>query len=114
MFLTNIYLFFCLADDCENAVFKLPTIQMPDIVEVKTGEEDEEPQFVSRAKVFLFSDKDKEWKERGVGDFKILKHVKNSKFRFLLQCREKYCDFFSFYSFFFSFFRCISNAPQKR
>ncbi|XP_053201491.1 LOW QUALITY PROTEIN: uncharacterized protein LOC128386481 [Panonychus citri] len=76
------------AGGSENAVFKLPTIQMPDIIEVKTGEEDEQPQFTSRAKIFLFSDKDKEWKERGVGDFKILKNPTNNSYRMLLR-RDK-------------------------
>ncbi|XP_015788993.1 E3 SUMO-protein ligase RanBP2 isoform X2 [Tetranychus urticae] len=76
------------AGGSENAVFKLPTIQMPDIVEVKTGEEEEEPMFVSRAKVFLFSDKEKEWKERGVGEFKLLKHPTNNTYRMLLR-RDK-------------------------
>lgn len=43
-------------------------------VEVKTGEEDEEVMFKSRSKLYRFDTNLKEWKEKGVGEMKILKH----------------------------------------
>jgi E3 SUMO-protein ligase RanBP2 len=51
----------------------------PSQIEVKTGEEDEETLYCHRAKLFHFIDS--EWKERGIGDVKILKHRQNGKLR---------------------------------
>ncbi|OXB50895.1 hypothetical protein ASZ78_006108, partial [Callipepla squamata] len=53
--------------------------------EVKTGEEDEEEFFCNRAKLFRFDAESKEWKERGVGNVKILKHKASGKFRLLMR-----------------------------
>ena len=52
-----------------------PIVSLPE-VDVVTGEEDEETVFCHRAKLFRFvsSEKERAWKERGVGDLKILKH----------------------------------------
>lgn len=60
-----------------------PIIPLPDEVEVKTGEEGEEILFENRAKLYRFVDK--EWKERGVGPFKILKNLLNSRVRILMR-----------------------------
>lgn len=65
-----------------------PIIAMPDIVEVRTGEEDEEKVFCRRAKLFRWDGK--EWKERGVGELKILKHPANGTFRLLLRREQVY------------------------
>lgn len=65
-------------DEGEHIYFK-PLIPLPEKVEVKTGEEDEEVLYCHRAKLFRFVDG--EWKERGVGDVKILKHKDTSKLR---------------------------------
>ena len=45
-----------------------PVIDLPDLVEVKTGEEGWETIFSSRAKLFRWNDK--QWKERGLGECK--------------------------------------------
>ncbi|KAJ1528545.1 hypothetical protein ONE63_006951 [Megalurothrips usitatus] len=58
---------------------------MPDMVEVRTGEEEEEKLFCQRAKLFRYDTNSKEWKERGVGEMKILKHPINGTFRLLLR-----------------------------
>ena len=54
-----------------------PIIKMPDKIVVTTGEEDEEIVFCERSKLFRYAAG--EWKERGVGELKILKHKDQSK-----------------------------------
>lgn len=56
-----------------------PIIPLPDAIVVSTGEEDEEILFNERSKLFRFDADNKEWKERGVGQMKILHHSSNSK-----------------------------------
>ena len=62
-----------------------PIVPLPELVEVKTGEEDEEVLFKHRAKVYRYCGETKQWKERGVGDIKILKHKVSSVHRVLLR-----------------------------
>lgn len=59
-----------------------PIIPLPDEVPVTTGEENEEELFCARAKLFRFVDK--EWKERGIGNIKLLKNV-DGKIRLLMR-----------------------------
>jgi Ran-binding protein 1 len=56
--------------------------------ETKTLEENEEVVFKMRAKLFRFAKEANEWKERGVGDARILEH-KETKRRRLLMRRDK-------------------------
>ncbi|XP_069060585.1 E3 SUMO-protein ligase RanBP2-like isoform X2 [Pleurodeles waltl] len=62
-----------------------PVVPLPDKVEVKTGEEDEEELFSNRAKLFRFDNDLKEWKERGIGIVKLLRHKKSGKVRLLMR-----------------------------
>ncbi|KAG4077318.1 hypothetical protein HA402_009719 [Bradysia odoriphaga] len=62
-----------------------PIIPLPDEIVVRTGEEDEEKLFGERAKLYRYDATNKEWKERGVGEFKILYHPANDTYRFLLR-----------------------------
>ncbi|XP_061853236.1 ranBP2-like and GRIP domain-containing protein 4 isoform X2 [Colius striatus] len=62
-----------------------PVVPLPDKIEVKTGEEDEEEFFCNRAKLYRFDAESKEWKERGIGNVKILKHKVSGKFRLLMR-----------------------------
>ena len=55
----------------ENEPYFEPIVKL-DEVEVKTGEEDDQVLFMSRAKLYRFVEG--EWKERGLGDMKILKN----------------------------------------
>lgn len=64
-----------------------PVVQLSE-VETKTGEEDEQVLFKIRAKLFRFSKELSEWKERGTGDVRILKHQDSRKIRLLMR-REK-------------------------
>lgn len=67
-------------DPCPD--FK-PIVPLPAEVKVTTGEENEITMFSSRAKLFRFVDK--QWKERGIGEIKILKHKSNGKVRVLMR-----------------------------
>uniref|UniRef100_A0A9J7Z7I0 E3 SUMO-protein ligase RanBP2 n=2 Tax=Cyprinus carpio TaxID=7962 RepID=A0A9J7Z7I0_CYPCA len=62
-----------------------PIVPLPDKVDVKTGEEEEEEMFCKRAKLFRFDAETKEWKERGIGSIKILKHKTSGKVRLLMR-----------------------------
>ncbi|XP_061774281.1 E3 SUMO-protein ligase RanBP2 isoform X2 [Nerophis ophidion] len=62
-----------------------PIVPLPDKVDVKTGEEDEEELFCNRAKLYRFDTATKEWKERGIGNVKILQHNITKKVRLLMR-----------------------------
>lgn len=65
-------------EEGDNIYFK-PVIPLPDKVDVKTGEEQEEVLYCHRAKLFRFTQG--EWKERGIGDVKILLKPDTKKLR---------------------------------
>ncbi|KRT82310.1 hypothetical protein AMK59_3921, partial [Oryctes borbonicus] len=62
-----------------------PIVPLPDAVTVLTGEEDERVLFNERAKLFRYDVDLKEWKERGIGQLKILYHPSNHTYRLLLR-----------------------------
>lgn len=61
---------------------------MTEKVETKTNEELEEQVFKMRAKLFKFDRDSREWKERGTGDVRLLKHKENGKTRLVMR-RDK-------------------------
>ncbi|EAW17582.1 Ran GTPase-binding protein YRB1 [Aspergillus fischeri NRRL 181] len=65
-----------------------PVIRLTEKVETKTNEELEEQVFKMRAKLFRFDADSKEWKERGTGDVRLLKHKENQKTRLVMR-RDK-------------------------
>ncbi|KAL5366704.1 RanBP1 domain-containing protein [Aspergillus floccosus] len=65
-----------------------PVIRLTEKVETKTNEELEEQTFKMRAKLFRFDRDSKEWKERGTGDVRLLKHKENRKTRLVMR-RDK-------------------------
>ena len=71
-------------EDHEGPHFE-PIIPLPEKIDVKTGEEDEEVMFSHRAKLYRFVAEDKQWKERGVGDIKLLKNRRSGKIRVLMR-----------------------------
>lgn len=75
------------ADEEEADVHFEPLVQL-EKVDVKTNEEDEDVLYKVRAKLFRFHGDSKEWKERGTGDVKFLKHKTNGKVRILMR-RDK-------------------------
>ncbi|KAI9655191.1 MAG: hypothetical protein M1829_000687 [Trizodia sp. TS-e1964] len=65
-----------------------PVVHLTKEVEVKTNEEQEEQSFKMRAKLFKFDRDAKEWKERGTGDVRLLKHKDTGKTRLVMR-RDK-------------------------
>ncbi|XP_041353333.1 ran-specific GTPase-activating protein 1-like [Gigantopelta aegis] len=60
-----------------------PVVPLPDKIEVKTGEEDESVLFEHRAKLYRFDSG--EWKERGLGNVKILENRLTKKIRIMMR-----------------------------
>ena len=56
---------------------------LPDLVDENTGEENEEVMFDERAKLFRFVNK--QWKERGVGQMRMLKHTSKATHRLVMR-----------------------------
>ncbi|KAF2122923.1 Ran-specific GTPase-activating protein 1 [Lophiotrema nucula] len=65
-----------------------PVVRLTEKVETKTNEELEEQIYKQRAKLFKFDSASKEWKERGTGDLRLLKHKENGKTRLVMR-RDK-------------------------
>lgn len=75
------------APESEDVHFE-PVIHLTQKVDTKTNEESEEQLFKMRAKLFKFVKESSEWKERGTGDVRLLKHVENGKTRLVMR-RDK-------------------------
>ncbi|XP_041353030.1 E3 SUMO-protein ligase RanBP2-like [Gigantopelta aegis] len=67
----------------DSHIYFEPVVQLPDKIEVKTGEEDESVLFEHRAKLYRFDNG--EWKERGLGNVKILENRLTKKIRILMR-----------------------------
>ena len=65
-----------------------PVVRLTEKVDTKTHEEAEEQAFKMRAKLFKFDRDSREWKERGTGDVRLLKHKENGKTRLVMR-RDK-------------------------
>ena len=46
---------------------------------ILSGEEDEDRVFCHRAKLYRFDKATNQWKERGIGEMKLLKHQQNGE-----------------------------------
>ncbi|PHH79812.1 hypothetical protein CDD83_3826 [Cordyceps sp. RAO-2017] len=75
------------APESEDVHFE-PVVKLTEKVETKTNEESEDPLFKMRAKLFKFVKESAEWKERGTGDVRLLKHRENGKTRLVMR-RDK-------------------------
>ncbi|KAI4591802.1 hypothetical protein KJ359_012182 [Pestalotiopsis sp. 9143b] len=75
------------APESEDVHFE-PVVKLTEKVDVKTNEEAEEQKFKLRAKLFKFVRESSEWKERGTGDVRLLKHKENGKTRLVMR-RDK-------------------------
>ncbi|XP_069130814.1 E3 SUMO-protein ligase RanBP2-like isoform X2 [Argopecten irradians] len=72
-------------EEYEPKVDFKPIIDLPDLVEVKTGEEDEEKVFGERAKLYRYDAELNQWKERGIGEMKLLRHRTTKQVRVLMR-----------------------------
>uniref|UniRef100_A0A3Q3R121 Ran-specific GTPase-activating protein n=1 Tax=Monopterus albus TaxID=43700 RepID=A0A3Q3R121_MONAL len=74
------------ADDTNHDPHFEPIVSLPE-QDVKTLEEDEEELFKMRAKLYRFASENDppEWKERGTGDVKLLKHKEKGTIRLLMR-----------------------------
>jgi hypothetical protein len=61
-----------------------PLVQLP-VVEVKTGEEDEDVMFANRCKLYRYDKDTAQWKERGTGEIKILSNPASIKCRVVMR-----------------------------
>ncbi|XP_072934292.1 ran-specific GTPase-activating protein-like [Epargyreus clarus] len=64
-----------------------PIVSLP-LVEIHTNEEDEEELAKIRARLYRYDTADHEWKERGTGDIKLLRHRTNNTVRVVMR-RDK-------------------------
>lgn len=78
------------AETESTATFE-PVVKLEE-VDVKSGEEDEEVIFGMRSKLFIFGETlldvgtgNKTWKERGVGEVRLLKHREHQRIRLLMR-----------------------------
>ncbi|KAK5122077.1 single stranded nucleic acid binding protein [Meristemomyces frigidus] len=76
------------AEEEEADVQFEPVVHLTEKVDTKTNEELEEQTFKMRAKLFKFDRESREWKERGTGDVRLLKHRENGKTRLVMR-RDK-------------------------
>lgn len=76
------------AEEEEADVHFEPVVHLTKEVETKTHEEAEEQVFKMRAKLFKFDRDSREWKERGTGDVRLLKHKESGKTRLVMR-RDK-------------------------
>lgn len=75
------------APESEDVHFE-PVVKLTEKVETQTNEEAEEQLFKMRAKLFRFHADSSEWKERGTGDVRLLKHKENQRTRLVMR-RDK-------------------------
>ncbi|CAG9559179.1 unnamed protein product [Danaus chrysippus] len=64
-----------------------PIVSLP-LVDIPTNEEEEEELVKIRARLYRYDVQDHEWKERGTGDIKLLRHTVNNSVRVVMR-RDK-------------------------
>ncbi|CAK9294197.1 unnamed protein product [Gordionus sp. m RMFG-2023] len=77
-------------EDLNATELNIVNAPLVDLVPIVTGEENETAVFNERGKLYRFDSTTNEWKEKGVGQFKILKSIADHEtiYRFLMR-REK-------------------------
>ncbi|XP_038071213.1 E3 SUMO-protein ligase RanBP2-like [Patiria miniata] len=68
-----------------NHIYFEPIVELPECTDLKTGEENETVKFSHRAKLYRFDKDSSQWKERGLGDIKLLFNPANLKYRIVMR-----------------------------
>ncbi|XP_073701274.1 E3 ubiquitin/ISG15 ligase TRIM25-like [Garra rufa] len=74
----------CKGED-DNALDFEPVVPLPDLVDISTGEENERVVFSHRAKLYRYDKDSQQWKERGVGELKILQNNESKRARLVMR-----------------------------
>ena len=69
----------------EREIHFEPIAKLPEKVDLQTGEESETTLFCSRSKLYRFDKDTNAWKDRGVGDVKILSNEGTGRFRVIMR-----------------------------
>ncbi|KAH6804710.1 RAN binding protein 1 [Perilla frutescens var. frutescens] len=72
------------ADDEDTGAQVAPIVKLQEVA-VTTGEENEDVLLDLKAKLYRFDKEGNQWKERGVGMVKLLKHKETSKIRLVMR-----------------------------
>ncbi|KAL0185110.1 hypothetical protein M9458_020806, partial [Cirrhinus mrigala] len=72
-------------EDEEDTLDYKPVVPLPDLVEISTGEENEQEVFSHRAKLYRYDKELQQWKERGVGELKILQNNESRRARLVMR-----------------------------
>uniref|UniRef100_A0A4W6FFZ3 RAN binding protein 2 n=1 Tax=Lates calcarifer TaxID=8187 RepID=A0A4W6FFZ3_LATCA len=72
-------------DDERDGQYFEPVVPLPDLVEISTGEENEQVVFSHRAKLYRYDKELGQWKERGIGDLKILQNYDTKRVRLIMR-----------------------------
>ena len=70
--------------EADGSQFK-PVVSLPAITDHKTGEEDEIVIYCHRAKLYRYDQDLRQWKERGIGDIKILLNAATNRSRVVMR-----------------------------
>lgn len=68
----------------ESSIYVEPIVQL-ETVQTASGEESEWVCFNHRCKLYIFDSTTKKWKERGVGEMKLLRHKENTSARIVMR-----------------------------
>jgi len=74
--------------ETEANIFFDPVVSLPSDFDNKSGEENEECSFMHRAKLYRYDSQLKVWKDRGIGNIKILRHKTSNKGRVLMRRKQ--------------------------
>uniref|UniRef100_A0A2P2LCQ6 Uncharacterized protein MANES_18G136500 n=1 Tax=Rhizophora mucronata TaxID=61149 RepID=A0A2P2LCQ6_RHIMU len=72
------------AEDEDTGAQVAPIVKLEEVA-VTTGEENEDPVYDEKAKLYRFDKDGNQWKERGAGAVKLLKHKDSGKVRLVMR-----------------------------
>ena len=62
-----------------------PVVSLPEVTTTKSWDADADAVFSHRSKLYRFDCDSKQWKERGIGDLKIMKHRKTGRVKLIMR-----------------------------